>query len=73
MSALRTPLPRPPREKAEPTNIRLSRSLKQDAAHAAVNRYGWPLTKLIRVLLKKELSHKRGTLTDWDRQHIKSE
>lgn len=60
MSALRQPLARPVAERAEPTNIHMPRKLKMDLARAAVDRYGWSMTKLVNVLAQKEVSHKRG-------------
>lgn len=53
-------LPRPTKEKAKPTNIRLAPKLRFESAQNAVDRYGWSLTHLIRALLEKENSHKRG-------------
>lgn len=62
MSASRPALPRPSRQKSEPTNIRLEPGLKQKAAEIAVERYGWPLTGLVRALLMAEVKGKRGLI-----------
>lgn len=61
MSAQRLARPRPG-PKAEPTNIRLSPSLKHQAAEVAVSRYNWSLTHMVSVLLEQECSHKRGII-----------
>jgi hypothetical protein len=62
MNTLSPPLPRPAREKPEPTNIRLPRKLKRAGAQCAVDRYGWTFTKMVRALIEKEVSHKRGVV-----------
>lgn len=51
--------PRAKREK-EPTNLSLSKEVKQAAIEIASTRYGISLTELVERLLERELAQKRG-------------
>lgn len=53
-------LPRPDSEPLAAFNFRLPQKTKDRAARLAVERYHWPLTRLLREYLEWEMANKKG-------------